>query len=330
VTTHAQAADPILPEAKMHLVPVTAPVTGRIVSNDLCMKGKSASFVRHTVIDISGTPLAGNFLSGQSFGVIPPGVDEHGKPHKVRLYSIACPTWGEDGGGNVFSTTPKRVIEEFKPQKPGDDETRHDLFLGVCSNYLCDLRPGDEVKVTGPNGKRFILPVNVDDHDFLFIATGTGIAPFRGFAMELLERAVERGGPCRSQIHLLMGTPYTTDLLYDDVFTRLAKSHQNFKYWTAISREPRPGSSRGIYVDQIISENIDSFRDLLASPRTLIYVCGLAGMQFGLFQCLAEHGLGDGYLTVHEELKDTSPRQWKPDQMKRRVHATRRMMLEVY
>lgn len=23
---------------------------------------------------------------------------------------------------------------------------------GVCSNYLCDAKPGDEIKVTGPSG----------------------------------------------------------------------------------------------------------------------------------------------------------------------------------
>ena len=82
MTHETTTADPVLPEVKMNLVPVREPVTGRVVSNDLCLKGKANSFVRHTEIDVSGTPLAGNFLVGQSFGVITPGVDERGKPHK--------------------------------------------------------------------------------------------------------------------------------------------------------------------------------------------------------------------------------------------------------
>ena len=327
VSTEVTAYDPVLPEVKMNLVPPAQPVVGRVVSNDPCLKGKSASFVRHTEIDISGTPLAGNFFSGQSFGVIAPGVDENGKPHKVRLYSIACPTWGEDGQAKVFSTTPKRTIDEYKPQKPGDDETRHDLFLGVCSNYLCDLRPGDEVRVTGPNGKRFLLPVNPDDHDYLFFAAGTGIAPFRGFVKELLER---RDGPSPSRIQLIMGSPYTTDLLYDELFTSTAARHENFHYHTAISREPLPGQRRGRYVDQLIADMIDEFRELLASPRTLIYICGLLGMQIGIFRVLAEHGLGDGYMTVGDELASVDPSQWPEDQIKRRVRPTRRCMIEVY
>ena len=71
---------PRLPDVHMNLVRPKAPVMGKIVSNDLCMRGKSASFVKHTVIDVSGTQLAGTFRAGQSFGVIPPGVDASGKP----------------------------------------------------------------------------------------------------------------------------------------------------------------------------------------------------------------------------------------------------------
>lgn len=319
--------DPILPDAQMNLVTPKSPVIGRVVKSELCMKGKSASFVRHVAFDVSGTPLAGNFLAGQSFGVVPPGVDERGKPHAVRLYSIACPSSGEDGKGNVVSTTPKRVIDERKAQKPDDDPEDHSLFKGVCSNYICDLRVGDEVQLTGPSGKRFLLPVDPSQHDFLFVATGTGIAPFRGMLMELLQRA---GGPCKSKMHLVMGVPYSTDLLYDDLFTRFAKEHDNFTYTTAVSRERRPDGKRGLYVDALIDERISEFRDLLASPRTLVYVCGLAGMQVGLYRVLGKHNLGEGYLAVGEELAGVEPADWTEEQIKRRIRPTKRMMLEVY
>lgn len=297
---------PKLATAQMNLVRPKAPVTGTVVSNDLCMKGKSASFVRHTVIDVSGTPLAGQFRAGQSFGVLPPGTDEAGKPHKVRLYSIACPTWGEDGEGLYLSTTPKRVIDEFKPQNGADDALDHSLFLGVCSNYLCDLREGDPVLLTGPQGKRFVLPERTEEHDYLFLATGTGIAPFRGMIMELLSGP---NGPTKRRIDLIMGTPYTSDLLYDELFLELAAQHPNFRYHTAISRE-----ADRLYVAGVLKRRIDEFAPLLSQPNTLIYVCGLAGMELGLFDVLDEHGLADGYLR-------TAGKQRKP---------TGRCMLEVY
>src|SRR3954468_25044296 len=133
---------PALQEAKMHLVTPAEPGVGVVVSNERCTaSAKSAGFIRHVVLDVSRTALAGNFLSGQSFGVLPPGVDAHGKPHKLRLYSIASPSFGEDGEGKLLSTTVKRTIEEH-------NETRK-LFLGVASNFLCDTEPGDEIKVTG-------------------------------------------------------------------------------------------------------------------------------------------------------------------------------------
>src|SRR5262249_33337076 len=136
------------------------PGVGVVVSNERCTASKkSAGFIRHLVVDVSRTALAGNFIAGQSFGVGPPGGDGHGKPHKLRLYSIASPSFGEDGEGKVLSTTVKRTIDEHHDTQK--------LFLGVASNFLCDTKPGDEIKVTGPNGKRFALPKELGAHDYL-------------------------------------------------------------------------------------------------------------------------------------------------------------------
>jgi ferredoxin--NADP+ reductase len=326
MSEQATIGEPVLPNAVMNLVPLTKPVVGRLVESYTCT-GRSNSFTRHVSIDVSGTPLAGRFLVGQSFGVIPPGNDESGKPHQVRLYSIASPSWGEDGKGDVLSTTVKRVIDERKPQKDGDDPEDHSLFLGVCSNYLCDIKLGTEIKVTGPNGKRFLLPVNPAEHDYLFIATGTGIAPFRGMILELLKNPA---GACTSEIHLVMGSPYTTDLMYDDLFRWLAKEHPNFHYHVAISREARPDGGKGLYVHHMIDHRLDCFEPVIRNPRTLIYICGLLGMQNGLFQVLASRGLGDQYMTVKSELASVSPAEWKPDQMRRYIKHTHRCMVEVY
>jgi ferredoxin--NADP+ reductase len=319
-------SDPVFPDVQIKLVRPLHPVVGRVVSNDPCMNGKSASFVKHTVFDVSGTPLAGNFHAGQSFGVVAPGLDDRGKPHKVRLYSVACPSWGEDGEGNLVSTTPKRVVDEFSPQSAKDDATDHHLFLGVCSNYLCDLNVGDEVQLSGPNGKRFLLPTDMDAHDYLFLATGTGIAPFRGMLMELLENP---SGSSAAQIHLVMGSPYTTDLLYHDLLLRLAESHENFHYHTAISREDA-GDGGGRYVDGLLDDGMDTFAGLLSNQRTLIYLCGLDGMRIGLFRTLAAHGLDGGYLSIDPALVGRSPGDWSAADIKRGIKPTGRCLIEVY
>jgi len=317
--------DPVLAEVEANLVRRKEPVTGRIHKSDICLAGKSSSFVRHIEVDVSGTALAGTFAAGQAFGIIPPGENERGRAHNVRLYSLACPSWGEDGKGNIVSSTIKRLIDErWTPE--GEDED-HSLFTGICSNYLCDLPVGSEVQVTGPSGKTFLLPVDPSKHDYLFVAAGTGVAPFRGMLKELLEGP---GGAVGSRIHLVMGSPYRGDLLYDDWFEDMAAQHESFDYHTAISREPLPGASRGEYVADLIARKIDTFGAFLRSPRTLIYVCGLEGMQIGLYRMMGRNDLIQHYVQLPEEFDGMTPDEWPADRMKRRCRPTKRAMVEVY
>ncbi len=316
---------PEFPEVPMNLVKPKEPVIGKVVGSETCLKGgrKSAGFVRHVAIDVSGTPLEGQLYPGQSFGIVPPGEDENGKPHKVRLYSLASPSWGEDGEGKVISTTPKRVIDEFTSQKDGDDESCHELFLGVCSNYICDAKVGDEVQVCGPNGKRFLLPVDRNAHDYVFMATGTGIAPFRSMCMELFDHP---DGPTSSQVHLVMGSPYESDLLYDDLFRGYAEKHDNFHYHTAISR----GANKQYVHGLVESQWEDVFNPVLSSERGLLYMCGLIGMQFGVYQLLGERGLSDDYMEIKDELQGVPVSDWDRETMRRYIRPSERMMVEVY
>ena len=313
------AGTPVLPEAKMHLVSPAAPAEGVVVSNERCTASKKAAgFVRHVAIDVSRTPLAGNFLSGQSFGVVPPGLDAAGKPHKLRLYSIASPTVGEDGAGRVLATTVKRTIDEHR------DTGR--LVLGVASNYLCDLRPGDRVPVTGPNGKRFVLPADPALHNYVFFATGTGIAPFRGMLMDLLRLGVP------SRIVLVMGAPYASDLLYHQDLLRWQAEHPNFRYLTAISRERQEDGCEGFYCHDRIRRHKDELASLFADERTLIYICGIAGMELGVFQRLAEvlpRPALDQYLAVDDAALTDIP-AWDRRMIHKQLRPTRRVFLEVY
>lgn len=316
---------PEFPEVPMNLVKPKEPVIGTVVASETCLKGgrKSAGFVRHVAIDVSGTPLEGQLHPGQSFGIVPPGEDENGKPHKVRLYSLASPSWGEDGEGKVISTTPKRVIDEFTPQKEGDDENKHDLFLGVCSNYICDAQVGDKVQVCGPNGKRFLLPVDRNAHDYIFMATGTGIAPFRSMCMELFDHP---DGPTTSQVHVVMGSPYESDLLYDDLFRGYAEKHDNFHYHTAISRGENPQYVHGLVENQWE----DTFQSLISSERCLLYMCGLIGMQFGVYQLLGSKGMSSAYMEIKSDYEGVHASDWDREGMRRYIRPTHRMMVEVY
>lgn len=302
----------------MHIYRPNEPVLARVSKSEICTARKAAGIVRHVEFDVSGTDLVGSVLPGQSIGVLAPGTDGRGRPHAVRLYSVASPAAGEDGNGRIISTTVKRTIDEHW-------ET-HRLFLGVASNYLCDLSVGDEVRLSGPNGKRFLLPLARSDHDYLFFATGTGIAPFRGMVLDLLRSGV------RSRIVLVMGSPYATDLMYDDLFRELATSHSNFTYLTAISRERQEDGGPKMYVQERLSTHRDLFEPLLASERTLIYVCGLAGMELGIFKQMARiapAGALEQYLHVDPSVAGAID-GWDRKMLNKLIKHTRRVMLEVY
>lgn len=319
MSTTDSVAGPALPEVKMHLHSPAKPGVGIVVSNERCTHGKkSAGFVRHIAIDVSQTQLAGNFVSGQSFGVLPPGEDSKGKAHALRLYSIASPTAGEDGQGKVLATTCKRLIDEH-------NETGK-LFLGVASNYLCDLKPGDQIRVTGPNGKRFVLPADVNAHDYVFFATGTGVAPFRGMIKDLITRNAS------SKIALIMGSPYASDLLYHNDLLELASKHTNFTYLTAISREKMPDAPKPLYVQDRLTTHREQLTSILSSPRSLIYVCGIAGMELGILQQLARTLTGDALdalLQIDPEARDNI-NAWDRKMLHKQVKPTRRVFLEVY
>src|SRR6056297_1288623 len=191
-------AEITLPEVELNIYSPKDPTEITVVENYICTKESSPNFVRHVTFDVSGTDLEGRVRVGQSIGILPPGEDDRGRAHKLRLYSVSSPTAGEKGKSNLISTTVKRTIEELDGK----------LYTGVCSNYLADLKPGQKVKATGPSGKRFLLPEDPDNFNFVFFATGSGIAPFRGLIMELLESGYE------GSIALIFGAAYRTDQIY--------------------------------------------------------------------------------------------------------------------
>lgn len=304
-----------MPDVKLNIYTPRDPVTVPVVENWICTKESSPNFVRHIAFDITGTKLEGNIKVGQAFGILPPGKNEKGRPYKLRLYSLASPNDAKKDGRSIVSTTVKRVVEEWV------DEKR--LYLGICSNYLCNLRPGDEVKMTGPSGRRFLLPENKDDFNYVFFAAGTGMAPFRGMVLELLEKGFDK------EIALVFGCPYRTDILYYDFFRELEKTYDNFTFITRVSREDRRPDGSKKYVQTSITDNADVLHPILRKSNSLIYICGLKGMETGIYRTLAQEGFAE-YLNIDDEAKHKDPEMWDSHDLKRNIKPANRMFVEVY
>jgi ferredoxin-NADP reductase len=103
---------------------------------------------------------------------------------------------------------------------------------GFFSNLLADLEVGDAVKFHGPHGL-FLLRQPLTDA--IFIATGTGIAPMKGFA-EALFPSDGRDLSSGRDIWLVYGTRYPTEIYYQEYFEKLAAERPNFHYLSTLSR----------------------------------------------------------------------------------------------
>lgn len=260
--------------------------------------------VRHVVLSAPGL----SYLPGQSIGVVPEGFSlQTGKPHTLRLYSVSSESRGDRGDGKTVSTV---VVRHFWDNQ----KTAETDIPGVCSKYLCDCESGDKVKITGPVGKRFLLPTDFHQRDLIFIATGTGIAPYRGMLKELFDQDYQR------KVFLIFGVQYLDTALYDDEF-RSYLDRPNFRYITALSREPEknpfpdavPTRDNKIYVQVRLWQHRDEIRQSLEKPTTLVYQCGLKGMEKGCIQVIDKIG---------EQMGDSN--------LSKRMKNEGRMLMEVY
>jgi len=217
------------------------PLTGKVVFNTT-LTGPDAGEVCHIVFDHEGKlPYA----EGQSIGILANGTDKNGKPHKLRLYSIASSAPGDYGDGKTISLCVKRLIYE-------DPETGEEV-KGVCSNFICDLKAGDEVQITGPVGKALLLPKD-QKANVIMLATGTGIAPFRSFLWRFfLEQHPDY--KYDGNAWLFLGVPTTSALLYDAEFKKMKEiAGDKFKYDYAISREKTNEAGDKMYIQTKMAE----------------------------------------------------------------------------
>jgi len=252
-----------------------APFVGKVISTKRIVGPKATGETCHIVIDHKGVFP---YWEGQSWGVIPPGVREKdGKPHSVRLYSIASSRYGDDMTGETGSLCVRRATY-WCPELKADDPAKK----GICSNFLCDTKAGDEVVMTGPAGKVMLLPEEDPNTDYIMVATGTGIAPYRGFIRRLFVENTPAARAYKGQAWLFLGVANSDALLYDDEWQDVkAKYPDQFFLDYAISREQTNTKGGKMYVQDKVEEYSNEIFSRLDNGAH-IYFCGLKGMMPGI------------------------------------------------
>ncbi|MEA5463293.1 ferredoxin--NADP reductase [Leptothoe sp. PORK10 BA2] len=255
------------------------PYLGECISNEPLVAEGGIGIVQHIKFDLSQGDL--KYVEGQSIGIIPEGSDDKGKPHKMRLYSIASTRHGDD----VDDKTVSLCVRQLTYQHPESGET----INGVCSTYLCGLEPGTKVKITGPVGKEMLLP---DDSDatVIMMGTGTGIAPFRAYLWRMFkdnERAANPDYSFNGMAWLFFGVPQTENILYKEELEEMQDKYpDNFRLTYAISREQQNSEGGRMYIQHRIAEHADELWSLIQDEKTHVYICGLRGMEGGIDEAL--------------------------------------------
>ncbi len=259
------------------------PFVGKCISNEELVREGGEGTVRHLTFDLSGGDL--RYLEGQSIGIIPEGTDEKGKPHKLRLYSIASTRHGDVLDDKTVSLCVRKL--EYKHPETGEK------VEGVCSTYLTGLEVGAPIKITGPVGKEMLLPSD-PNATIVMMATGTGIAPFRAFIWRMFKEK-HQDYQFKGLAWLFFGVAYTSNVLYKVELEALqAEFPDHLRLSYAISREQQNAQGGKMYIQHRIQESADQLWELVQKDNTHVYICGLKGMEGGIDEGMASAASKNG------------------------------------
>ncbi|PXF41619.1 Ferredoxin--NADP reductase, cyanelle [Gracilariopsis chorda] len=257
------------------------PYVATVVYNERIVGEDAPGETKHMIFNHDGNVP---YLEGQSIGVIAPGLDGKGKPHKVRLYSIASTRHGDFGDGKTVSLSVKRLVYT-------DDDGNE--VKGVCSNHLCDLKAGDKVQISGPVGTAMLMPED-PNATIIMLATGTGVAPFRTF----MRRAFAENNSdfkFTGTMWLFLGVPTSSTLLYQEEFEEMKANYPGqVRLDYAISREQQDADGKKMYLQNRMKEYEEELYELFQKENTYVYMCGLAGMEGGIDEFMSARFEKDG------------------------------------
>ena len=268
------------PDVPVNTYRPKTPFVATVKDNYSLLKDGAIGRVNHITFDLKGGDPFLRYVEGQSVGIMPAGEDSNGKPHKLRLYSIASTRHGDDFEGNSVSL----CVRQLQYEKDGQ------TINGLCSTYLCDIKPGDKVKITGPVGKEMLLPED-ENANIVMLATGTGIAPMRAYLRRMFEPSEREKNKWnfKGKAWLFMGAPKSANLLYEEDLQRYLKDFpDNFKYTKAISREQQNTKGGRMYIQDRVLESANELFNMIEDEKTHIYLCGLKGMEPGIDEAMTK------------------------------------------
>ena len=158
-----------------------------------------------------------------------------------------------------------------------------DVPPGQMSSYIFDLKPGDEVVISGPYGEFFARDTQ---NEMIFIGGGAGMAPMRSHIFDQFRRvATDR------KVTFWYGARSMREAFYMEDFDSIAAENENFEWHLALS-EPLPEDNwTGLtgFIHQVLYER---YLNEHSSPEDCeYYICGPPMMNDAVIQMLLDLGV---------------------------------------
>ena len=154
---------------------------------------------------------------------------------------------------------------------------------GQMSSYIFNLKPGDEVTISGPFGEFFARET---DKEMVFIGGGAGMAPMRSHLLDQLDRI-----KTKRKITFWYGARSKREMFYVDDFDRLEKENENFSWHVALSDALPEDDWKGYtgFIHNVLFE--EYLKEHPAPEDCEFYMCGPPMMNTSVINMLIDLGV---------------------------------------
>ncbi len=158
-----------------------------------------------------------------------------------------------------------------------------DFPPGKMSSFIFNLKPGDDVVISGPYGEFYARDT---DTEMIFVGGGAGMAPMRSHIFDQFSRL-----RTNRKVSFWYGARSLREAFYRDHFDTIQKDNKNFKWILALS-EPLPDdhwTGPTGFIHQVLYDMY--LKDHPAPEDCEYYICGPPMMNNAVFDMLEDLGV---------------------------------------
>lgn len=273
-----EGGGPLLPTETPHLSPEEIDNQVRL-SCQVKVREDMALEIPESLLEIEEYPVRVEALTPCTYDTV-----------KVRLGFEADAGFSFRAGQYVQVETPiydglsEPVYRAYSISSPPSETRFIELILrrvprGICTTYVHELLlAGDRLKINGPYGDFYLRETEAES---VFIAGGSGLAPFEAILADMAERGI------RKKITLFFGAVSRRDLYDQELLAEFERRISGFRAVPALSKPaPEDGweGETGLITD-VVARHYETMDDMEG------YLCGSPGMIDACIRVLTEKGL---------------------------------------